>query len=214
MRTKIQKIKDFIFFPLRALVLFEKDRFGLSSPQTERYEYVAPEVEGKCLDVGCGRNNRFVKKFLNGAGIGIDVYKYEGLEDRDIVCDMTKLPYDKESFRTVTLIANINHIPRSIREKELKELYRVIENGGRIVVTMGNPLMEIVVHKVLWSYDKYFKSHVDVDSERGMKDDEEYYLTDIAIRNLLTKAGFKDIRKKYFLTQWCFNHLFVAKKIA
>jgi hypothetical protein len=53
-----------------------------------------------------------------------------------------------------------------------------------------------------------------MDSERGMEADEEYYLTDAEIRDRLTRAGFGGIAKKYFLTQWALNHLFVAKKPA
>jgi ubiquinone/menaquinone biosynthesis C-methylase UbiE len=126
MRSRLQVIKDFITFPFRSVVLFEKDLFGLSSLQTERYEYVSKEVEGKCLDIGCGRNNRFIKKFVDNNGVGIDVFKYEGLKNKDIVKDMTELPFENGSFDTVTLIANINHIPKSIRNKELKEIYRVL----------------------------------------------------------------------------------------
>ena len=74
MRSINQAIKDFFTFPIRAFTLFEKDKFGLSSLQTERYDYVSKEVTGKCLDIGCGRYNRFIKQFVKNNGIGIDVY--------------------------------------------------------------------------------------------------------------------------------------------
>jgi len=213
MRSINQKILDFCTFPIRAFTLFEKDKFGLSSLQTERYDYVATEVKGKCLDIGCGRNNRFIKEFVNNNGVGIDVFEYEGLSKKNIVKDMTKLPFKDESFDTVTLIANINHIPKSIRKRELKEIHRITKKGGRLIVTMGNPVVEIIVHKVVWFYDRFFKTNVDVDSERGMKHDEEYYLTDGAIKLFLSGAGFKKIIKKYFITQWGLNHLFVGSKV-
>lgn len=212
MRSVNQKILDFFTFPFRALTLFEIDRFGLSSLQTERYDYVSDVVSGKCLDIGCGRNNRFVKEFLNNKGVGVDVYQYEGLSKKNIIKDPTKLKFKDGSFGTVTLIANINHIPRSIRKKELREIFRIIKNDGRIIVTMGNPLIEVMVHKVVKFYDTFLKTTVDVDSERGMKEDEEYYLTDKKIINILLDSGFKDIKKKYFFTQWGLNHLFVAEK--
>ncbi|MEL7666002.1 MAG: methyltransferase domain-containing protein [Candidatus Shapirobacteria bacterium] len=212
MRSIDQEIKDFFTFPIRAFTLYERDKFGLSSLQTERYDYVAKEVYGRCLDVGCGRNNRFIKEFVNNNGVGIDVFEYEGLNKKNIVKDMTNLPFKDESFDTVTLIANINHIPKSIRKKELMDIYRVTKNGGQIIVTMGNPLVEILVHKVVWFYDKFFKTNVDVDSERGMKEGEEYFLTDKYIKSLLTKIGFKNIKRKYFITQWGLNHLFIGDK--
>jgi hypothetical protein len=77
---------------------------------------------------------------------------------------------------------------------------------------MGNPLAEIIVHKVVWLYDKLLKTNFDMDAERGMDDEEEYYLTDSEIDERLTRAGFKRIRKKYFMTQWGLNHLFVGWK--
>jgi len=64
-RTTWQKIKDFITLPARSLFLYEGRRFGLSSTQDERFEYAAKEVRGYCLDVGCGKYNRFIKNFLN-----------------------------------------------------------------------------------------------------------------------------------------------------
>lgn len=213
MRSNSQKIRDFIFFPIRACTLFEKNRFGLSSLQTERYDYVVREVGGSCLDIGCGRNNRFINEFVKGNGVGIDVFKYVGLKDENIVEDITKLPFERERFNTVTLIANINHIPHSIRNKELKEIHRVLAKNGRIIITMGNPVIEVLVHKVVWFYDKFFKTNVDVDSERGMEKDEEYYLTDKQIKEALSKAGFTNMEKKYFITQWGLNHLFIAKKV-
>jgi SAM-dependent methyltransferase len=212
MRSWWQVVKDTFSFPVRAVTLFEKDKFGFSSLQTERYDYVSGEVKGKCLDIGCGRNNRFITEFRKNIGVGIDVYKYEGLSKENIVFDMTKLPFDKNVFDTVTLIANINHIPKKIRKKELKEIFRVLNHKGKIIVTMGNPVVEVVVHKLVWFYDKFLKTNFDVDTERGMDVDEEYYLSDEEIKSLLFGSGFVNIKKKYFLSQWFLNHMFIAEK--
>ena len=69
MRTKTQKFKDFITLPFRSLTLFEENKWGLTSIKDERFEYVASEVLGKCLDIGCGRGNLFIKKHLHGNGL-------------------------------------------------------------------------------------------------------------------------------------------------
>ncbi len=212
-RNTKQIVLDFITFPLRAFTIFENNRWGLSSLRTERFDYVSREVRGYCLDVGCGKQNLFISKVLNNNGKGIDVYKYEGLTDENIVTDMTKFPFENSSFKTVTFIANINHIPKPKRDAELAEAYRVLENGGNIVVTMGSAIAEILVHKVVWLSDKLFKTNVDMDTERGMEEDEEYYLTDKEIISRLKTAGFKNIRKKYFYTQWGLNHLFIGEKL-
>ena len=145
----VQKIADFVTFPLRALTLFHHDRCGLSALSSERFRYVAEEVTGRCLDVGCGYHNMFVSHWLSGNGVGIDVFQYEGLSEENIVKDMTHLPFEDESFDTVTFIANLNHVPRSDRDAELAEAYRCLRPGGKIIVTMGHPVAELAVHKVV-----------------------------------------------------------------
>lgn len=211
-RSVFQIMVDFVTFPVRAVTLFHKDRWGLSALASERFDYVAREVNGDCLDVGCGRNNRFINEYLHGNGKGIDIFPYDGLTTDNIVVDLTHLEYEDAIFGTVTFIANVNHIPKSQRHAELREAYRVLEQNGKVVITMGNPLAEIAVHRLVRLYDQHFKTHYDMDSERGMDEEEAYYLSDNEITELLTQAGFHSIIKKYFLTQWGLNHLFVASK--
>jgi len=207
-----QKLKDFIFFPFRAVTLHDKDKWGLSSLASERFGYVSREITGYCLDVGCGKNNRFIVEYCEGNGKGIDVYPYEGLSDENVVSDISQFPFGDASFDSITFIANINHVPRSLRDVELKEAFRCLKSGGNIIVTMGNPLAEILVHKVVHWHDKFFGTNYDMDAERGMDEEEEYYLTDSEIIKRLSLAGFNSISKKYFFTQWGLNHLFVAWK--
>ena len=111
---------------------------------------------------------------------------------------MTNLPFADETFDAVTFIANINHVPVSERDAELAEAYRCLKPGGKIVVTMGNPLAEILVHKVVRLRDRIFGTNIDMDSERGMKEGEAYYLTDKEITDRLRHAGFHKITKKCF----------------
>lgn len=203
---------DFLTFPFRAFSLFEKDKWGLSSLASERFEYVRKEVKGYCLDVGCGRYNRFINEYLGGKGEGIDVYPYAGLSEDNIVKDITHFPFGDNSFDTVTFIANINHIPESLRDIELSQAYRCLKPGGNIVITMGSPLAEILVHKVVALHDRFFGTNYDVDSERGMDDEEEYYLTASEINARLRAAGFLKVKKKYFYSQWGLNSLYTARK--
>ena len=116
------------------------------------------------------------------------------------------------SFESITFIANLCHIPESIRDQELGEAYRVLKPGGNIIATMGNPVAEVLTHKVVWFYDKVLKTNFDMDNQRGMSEEEAYYLLDGEILERLTRAGFKRIVKKFFWTQWGLNHLFVGWK--
>ena len=69
--------------------MFGGDRFGLSCLASERFDYVTAEVMGYCLDVGCGRHNRFINEYPGGNGKGVDVFPYEGLTDEHVVEDLT-----------------------------------------------------------------------------------------------------------------------------
>lgn len=213
-RSRLRRLVDFLTFPVRAFTLFEEDARFLSALATERFDYVRREVRGRCLDVGCGRHNRFVTRHLGGAGVGVDVFPYEGLGPENLVSDPTRLPFESASFGTVTFIANLNHVPRSKRDAELAEAFRCLQPGGRIVVTMGNPLAEIVVHRVVAVHDRLRGTRFDVDAERGMGDEEEYYLLDREIVARLHRAGFRNLRKRRFWTQWALNHLLVGTKPA
>ncbi len=207
-----KEVLDFVTFPIRAVTLFEEDRWGLSSLASERFNYVRKEALGYCLDVGCGRHNRFIAEYLKGNGKGIDVYPYEGLSEENILKDVSHFPFDDRSCDSVTFIANLNHIPKSLRDIELREAYRCLKNGGNIIVTMGNPAAEVLAHKTITLYDKIFGTHHDMDSERGMGGEEEHYLTAAEIIKRLENAGFISIKKKYFWTQWYLNALYVAWK--
>lgn len=212
-RSLRRKLADFITFPIRACLLFGGDRWGLTSRASERYDYVAREVRGHCLDVGCGRHNRFINEFLGGNGVGIDVYSYEGLDERQVLDDITRFPFPDGTFDTVTFIACINHVPASLRDIELAEAYRVLKRPGNVIVTMGNPLGEILSHLLVHWHDKLFATRYDLDMERGMGAEEALYLTDAEICERLKRAGFEQIRKKYFWTQWVLNHLFIGNKV-
>jgi ubiquinone/menaquinone biosynthesis C-methylase UbiE len=212
LRTRAQRVKDFITFPLRAFTLFHDDRWGLSSLASERFDYVAAEVQGICLDIGCGYGNRFITEYLNGNGVGIDVFPYEGLAKENIVEDLNHLPFPDASFDSVTFIANLNHAPEPQRDAELAESFRVLRSGGNILVTMGLPIIEVIVHKVVWLYDRVLGTRVDMDAERGMEEGENYFLTEAEIYERLRRAGFRRIFRKPFWTQWGMNRLYIGWK--
>jgi ubiquinone/menaquinone biosynthesis C-methylase UbiE len=211
-RSNSQKVKDFVTFPLRALTLFHNDRWGFSSLASERFDYVSAEVKGYCLDVGCGLGNRFVKEYLSGHGKGIDIFPYEGLTEENIVADLSHFPFAEESFDAVTFIANLNHVPEFQRDLELAEARRVLKPGGNIILTMGLPIVELLIHRLVWFYDYCLGMRVDMDSERGMKEGESCFLPDSEIRERLERAGFKKVVRKRFKTQWGLNSLYVGIK--
>ncbi|WP_162924680.1 class I SAM-dependent methyltransferase [Rubrobacter indicoceani] len=215
-RSVPQKMLDTVTFPLRAVLPFragERSRWGLTSRASERLEYAARETVGYTLDVGCGPGNRLVVDYLGGNGFGIDVFDYNGSLSREQVFDdLTTFPFEDARFDSVTLVATLHHIPRSSRDKELSEVYRVLKPGGNVVLTQALPIAEILIHKITRVHARLFGRHYDIDLLRDMHEEEEDHVRDEEIVERLARAGFRDIRRKPFGTQWGTNRAFVGWK--
>jgi SAM-dependent methyltransferase len=162
----------------------------------QRRAVVLRHARGRLLDVGCG-DNRLVREY--GDGIGVDVYNWG---DVDILIeDAGKLPFDDNSFDTVSFVACLNHIPN--REEALREAYRVLRPGGLVLITMIPPLISVVWHRIVYKYDTD-------QSERGMKEGEVYGLTASRIVQLLRTCGFEYKRRVRFV--FGLNNLYIALK--
>lgn len=208
------KIPDFLFFPVRALFVHEENRWGLTSLRYERMAYAAKETTGYTLDVGCGRHNKFIREFLGGNGKGVDAFLREGLTDDQVIKDPAHFPFPDNTFDSATFISSLNHIPRDLRLSELKETYRCLKPGGKIVVTMGTWLIKSLSYPWVAFYDWLFKSDFnwDVAGRGGMRNSEAAFLSKKTILSLLTEAGFKNRTVKRFPTQWWLHFLFTAHK--
>lgn len=162
-----------------------------------RINEVLPQIKGRLLDIGCG-TNRLVKKY--GNGIGVDVFQFGGANL--IVKDTSRLPFDNESFDTITIVAALNHIPN--RETVLKEMYRLVTPTGKLIITMIPPKISRVWHAIRspWDRDQH---------ERGMLEGEIYGMTNKEIKNILEVANFEIIKKQNFM--FGINKLYVCKKI-
>jgi ubiquinone/menaquinone biosynthesis C-methylase UbiE len=208
-KNKIRKAIDNVLFPIRALFFPEDSTFIFKSLRDERFEEVAKYCQGRVLDIGCGRGNLFIKKFIGEEnGIGIDVFEYEGVAN--VLRDLTKLPFENDNFDTVTLIAVGGHIPKGKREKEFEEFTRVLKPGGKLIMTEGEKWTQLISHK--WRrISLALIGRVDMDSERGMEEEEEYCMPYSEIEKYLNTKPLKLILRKKFM--WGLNNIYVAKKI-
>ena len=163
-----------------------------------RTNTVLPHVTGRLLDIGCGHND-LVRQYGTDKGKGVDVYPWDGCDV--VVEDTAKLPFADGEFNTATIIAALNHIPN--RADVLKEAYRVLAPGGKMIITMLSPGVSKVWHLLRrpWDEDQ---------TERGMKEGEVWGITPKGVRELLTSAGFRMSREKRFMLGM--NRLFVATK--
>lgn len=161
-----------------------------------RIRTVLPHVRRRLLDIGCG-TNELVRQY--GNGLGCDVYQWG---DVDLVVeDSSDLPFDDASFDTVTIIAALNHIPD--RVSVLAEAHRVLQPGGRLIVTMIPPVISTIWHKIRapWDADQH---------ERGMADGEVYGLHPAEVCQPMRNAGFQIVLEQPFM-HWI-NRVTVGEK--
>ncbi len=201
-KTVIQSIWDFLGLPFRAILNEEmQKKLYFTTFKEERLKVVLPLLDGKTLDVGCGKNeliNAYRK--LGREGIGVDVFPFKGV---DHVVDTTALSFEDGEFDTITMIACLNHISSGKRGEVLSEAYRVLKDGGRLFLTMIGGFSGWLCHKLCWwDFDQ---------NERGMdKLEENYGLSRRYTFEILNKNGFQIIHRRRFC--YGLNNLFVFKK--
>jgi ubiquinone/menaquinone biosynthesis C-methylase UbiE len=128
------------------------------------------------------------------------VYPWPGA---DVVCDTTTLPFPDTLFDTVAMLACLNHIPFSKRDRVLREAKRVLKDEGQLMITMINPVVGFFVHTIRhrWDPDQL---------ERGMGEEEENGLWKRDVERLLADSGFHIIQTVPFV--FGLNRLYIAQK--
>lgn len=189
---------NFLTVPIRLMIpqpLLAKMPF-LRTNEDERLYRVLAEYRGAALDIGCG-NNRVIKTYRSEGhrGLGVDVYSWEGPDM--IVEDTAILPFDSQSFDTISFVACLNHIPN--RGEVLLEARRLLKPGGCVVITNLTPRISYIWHKIaVWDRDQ---------KTRGMNDGEVWGFTDKQLQSLLSSAGFRLTKRKHFM--WGLNNLYI-----
>ena len=195
-KTLFQIVWDFVGIPFR-LILFDQQwlpRFGWTTLDDERLNAVYPYIQGRLLDIGAGPNV-LVKRY--GNGVGVDVHDWGG--GALVVENSAHLPFDNQSFGTITLIACLNHIPN--RQDVLYEAKRLLKPDGQIIITMINPLLGDVGHWLWWyGEDKH---------RGGMKDGETGGLWSHELIAMCQAAGFALHLHRRFVYKM--NNLYVFK---
>ena len=127
----------------------------------------------------------------------MDVFDWGG--GTMVVEDTSDLPFETQSFDTITFVACLNHIP--YRDKAIREAYRLLKPNGQVVMTMINPLLGAIGHAIWWySEDK---------RRGGMQEGEVGGMSTRHIVALFDQAGF-DL---HLHRRFCYkmNHLYVFK---
>jgi SAM-dependent methyltransferase len=187
-----------IAFPVLTLLSRENSlKLGLTPIDDERVIMALRYAKGKLLDVGCGANN-LVRS--HGQGTGVDVVAWDGCDV--VVEDTAKLPFEDESYDSVSYLACLNHIHN--RGDAVKEAHRVLKPGGVVIVTMITPKMGRFIH---W----WRRSHDPDEKERHIDHSNELLgMSPSHVMNIMRAAGFKNIKRKRFA--YGMNNLYVAEK--
>jgi SAM-dependent methyltransferase len=195
-RSPWQRLKDHLLFPLNMWLDEETScSLGLTPIDYERIRAALPHCRGKLLDVACG-NNLLSRAY--GQGVGADVHPYAEI---DVRCDSAWLPFKDASFDSLSMLACLNHITR--REETLRECFRVLRPQGKILITMIPAWVGYFSHRIR-------RRHDPDQLERGMKEEEDWGLSTIAIGSLLESAGFELVGHHRFM--WALNHLYIGRK--
>lgn len=208
-----QKLLNFLLFPYRAVFLHPIDSGkNLLSLRDDRFAHVARFTKGKVLDVGCGPFNAFVRDYCTDDSQGVDFFLYPGLTEANLIKDPASFPFPDHSFDTVTLIANINHIPLKHLDSELGEINRILKPGGRIIITRIGTLISFMTHEVAHLQSKLSSKYYSMDHERGMEEDERLSVSVREIDRRLGKLGLKRTIRHKNILQWCLNEVLVYEK--
>jgi SAM-dependent methyltransferase len=173
-------------------------RCGWSSLEEERLRAVLPQLKGRVLDIGAGANT--LVRLYGQSSVGVDVHDFGG--GATIVSDTRRLPFPDGEFDTVCFVACLNHIP--YRKEALREAFRVVRPGGRLVATMIGRLVGDVGHKIWWYGEDRHRG--------GMAEGETGGLNVFEMMSLLREAGFAINDHRRFC--YGLNHLYVAQKPA
>lgn len=168
-------------------------RLGLTTKEEERIAVTLPHIKGRLLDIGAGKNT-LVRR--HGNGVGIDVFDWGG--GAQIVKDVATLPFENESFDTVTFLASLNHIPE--RRETLEEAYRLLRSGGQVLITMIGPFLGLIGHQFWWYGGR---------RHRLESEDELPGMTAKEVWKLCTSAGFERGQRIRFV--YGMNNLYIAR---
>lgn len=159
-------------------------------------------AKGKVLDAGSGpgRDGLLLKEkgleivCLDASEAMVKLSAEKGLES--IVGDFNNLPFDEKSFDNVWAYTSLLHIPKSDIDKPLREISRVLKNGG----IFGLGLIE-------GNFEGYRES-AGVNMPRWFS-----FYEKSEVEKLLTKHGFEVVYFESF-KKGSKNYLnFIARKI-
>jgi ubiquinone/menaquinone biosynthesis C-methylase UbiE len=159
------------------------------------------------LDVGCGRKAAFLRaiapRIQQGYGVDFKVVEFQTHNLKAIQVHLgEELPFEDASFDVVTMLAVLEHIEHE--QAILKEIYRVLKPGGKLVLTVpsvwAQPVLEFLSYRLR------------IVDEAEIRDHKRYYDRQKLKQVLMHAAGFERFRHQYFQI-WMNNFCTVMKAL-
>lgn len=136
----------FLFSFLTPFYDFVVEQGGLGKSFQQKVLKVAEIKDGqRVLDLGCGSGTFLMmvkKSYPDCKVIGVDpdkkmlsLAKNKGLDDSELVQSLAEeLPFRASQFNVVVSSLTFHHLPTEIKKQTLKEIYRVLKDGGRFLL--------------------------------------------------------------------------------
>ena len=143
---------------------FNKKRYSVWKCVKDFLDSLTPQT--KLLEVGCGNGKNMLYR-NDIVSVGIDIS-----EEQIIICkskdlnvqkaNMTYLPFDDASFDTIICIAAYHHLETDEeRKKSLQEMYRVLNVGGTVFLTVWAMEQEVSSKRKFTNSDSMVSYKVD-----------------------------------------------------
>jgi SAM-dependent methyltransferase len=128
-------LQDLYRLPCQRLSLLAKDssdaQFIVNHLVELSIALLSPFLNGPILDVGCG-SRPYDSYFTHMKKINCDFDSKRG--QVDVECPATELPFADASFNSILCTEVLEHVPEP--QKALREFYRVLQPGGRALVSV------------------------------------------------------------------------------
>lgn len=165
-------------------------------------EIVDSSPKGFLLDACCGFDSSSIEEIASATRkIGLDVdpaaLKKNRLLHQKVVGDLAVLPFKNNSYQGVCLHWGIEHIEDPLTA--LKEIYRVLKPGGRIVLMTTNTWnpFYFIARMTPHAFHQFVRKRLlELEGEETFK---TYYRanTPFKIKKILRQAGFSKIELRY-----------------